>query len=153
VRRELQLSGKPSNRPLLAKVQLMRHCFAALALLASIAAADRAAAAVDFAAQIQPIFAARCAGCHGAEKQQGKLRLDSAEAIGEFAKDTLLVAGKPDESELLKRISLPADDRKRMPKGGDPLSADEIALVRSWIEEGAKFETAATTDGAPEESA
>jgi mono/diheme cytochrome c family protein len=127
----------------------MRHVALALILTATFAAANPASAAIDFATQIQPIFAARCIKCHGEERQQGKLRLDSAEGIGKFAKDTLLVAGKPDDSELLKRISLPADDRKRMPKGGDPLAADEIALVRTWIEEGATLVVATTPADAP----
>lgn len=96
-------------------------------------------AAVDFAAQIQPILVARCAGCHGSDKQQARLRLDSAEHIQQFRKDTLLVAGKPDESELLRRLTLPADDRKRMPKESDPLPAEEIELIRQWISEGASF--------------
>jgi mono/diheme cytochrome c family protein len=128
----------------------MRHVATALTLAATLSAAAPASAAVDFAAQIQPIFAARCIKCHGEERQQGKLRLDSVDGIGAFAKDTLLVAGKPDDSELLKRISLPADDRKRMPKGGDPLAADEIELIRTWIEEGAKFTAATTPADAPE---
>jgi mono/diheme cytochrome c family protein len=123
-----------------------------LAVLATSSAAH-AADAVDFATKVQPIFAARCIKCHGPDRQQAKLRLDSAENIGAFTKDTLLVAGKPDESELLKRISLPADDRKRMPKGGDPLTAEEIALVRQWIEEGAKFPVAAAVADAPAEGA
>jgi mono/diheme cytochrome c family protein len=118
-----------------------------IALLA--ASADRAAA-VDFAAEIQPIFAARCTSCHGDEKQQGKLRLDTPEEIGKFAKlDALLVAGKPDDSELFRRITLPADDRKRMPRGGDPLSEEQVALIKKWIEEGGKFAAVATPAGEP----
>jgi mono/diheme cytochrome c family protein len=112
-------------------------------LAASASLAARAAGKIDFAAKIQPVFAARCAGCHGADKQQGKLRLDSAEEIGKFGEDTLLVAGKPEESELFRRITLPADDNKRMPKQGDPLSAEEIALIRQWITEGATLTAAA----------
>ena len=42
-------------------------------------AAVQAEEKIDFATQIQPIFAAKCAGCHGEKKQAGKLRLDSAE--------------------------------------------------------------------------
>ena len=98
-----------------------------------------AAEAVDFEAKVLPILTERCAKCHGPDKQSAKLRLDSAKAIGEFGKKDLLVAGKPDESELLKRITLPADDKKRMPKGGDPLSAEQIALVREWITQGASL--------------
>jgi mono/diheme cytochrome c family protein len=124
---------------------------AALALLGGcLGGLARGADVVEFAAKVQPILAARCIKCHGADKQMGRLRLDTPQAIADSHKDTLVVAGKPDESTLLKRISLPADDKKRMPKGGDPLSAEEIALVREWIAQGASLTSAAApaTDGA-----
>ena len=105
---------------------------------------------VDFATQIQPIFAAKCAGCHGEEKQSAKLRLDAADQITAFEKkDKLLVAGKPDESELYKRLTLPADDKKRMPKEGDPLPEAELALIKTWIEQGAVLAAAAVVAPAP----
>jgi mono/diheme cytochrome c family protein len=120
---------------------MMPRQYFALGLLAYslVGAASGRADKVDFATQIQPIFAQRCAGCHGEKKQMGKLRLDSAEEIGKFEEKTLLVAGKPDESELFQRITLPADDKKRMPKGGDPLSAEQIELIKQWITDGASF--------------
>ncbi|MCA9237994.1 MAG: hypothetical protein KDA44_21120 [Planctomycetales bacterium] len=96
-------------------------------------------AAVDFAAQIQPLFVQHCAKCHGQEKGLGKLRLHTAEAIQASPHDDLAIAGKPEESEIYKRLVLPADDKKRMPKGADPLSAEEIELVKQWIAEGAVF--------------
>ena len=96
-------------------------------------------AAVDFAAQIQPLFVQHCAKCHGEEKGLGKLRLHTAEAIQASPHDDLAIAGKPEESEIYKRLVLPADDKKRMPKGADPLSAEEIELVKQWIAEGAVF--------------
>jgi mono/diheme cytochrome c family protein len=102
---------------------------------------------IDFSKQILPIFAAKCAGCHGADKQLGKLRLDAADQIEAFHEDTLLVAGKPEESELFQRITLPADDKKRMPKESDPLPAEEIELIRQWISEGATFTVATTPAG------
>lgn len=99
---------------------------------------------IDFATQIQPILVAKCAGCHGEKKAAGKLRLDSADQINAFGeKDHLLVAGKPDDSELYERLVLPADDKKRMPKGADPLPEAEIALIKQWIEQGAVLAAAA----------
>ncbi len=92
--------------------------------------------AVDFVKQIQPVFAQHCYECHGAESKKGKLRLHTP---AEIQAAEVVVAGKPDESKLLQRISLPADDKKLMPKNGDPLPAEEIALVRLWIEQGAKY--------------
>ncbi|RIK74559.1 MAG: hypothetical protein DCC67_16445 [Planctomycetota bacterium] len=107
---------------------------------------------IDFAAQIQPILISRCGGCHGEEKASGELRLHSTEAINAFEeKAELLVAGKPEESELYKRLVLPADDKKRMPKEGDPLPEAEIALIKQWIEQGAVLAVAAAA--APAEAA
>jgi mono/diheme cytochrome c family protein len=116
---------------------MLRQFFTLGFAVAIVTSAAAAHAAVDFATQIQPIFEARCIGCHGPDEPASRLRLDSADQIAQFRKDTLLVAGKPDESELLRRIILPADNKKRMPKDDDPLSAEEIELIRQWITEGA----------------
>jgi len=99
----------------------------------------QAADAVDFGKQILPIFMEHCAGCHGEEKGLGKLRLHTPELLQEklAAKAEFLVAGKPDESSLFKRLILPADDKKRMPKKADPLAKEKIELIRLWIEQGA----------------
>ena len=108
------------------------------ACLFSTAAVARAQEKIDFVAQVQPILVAHCSKCHGEEKASSKLRLHTADAIGAFEKkDKLLVAGKPDESELYKRITLPAEDKQRMPKGADPLPEAELTLIKQWIEQGA----------------
>lgn len=111
-----------------------------------------AADTVDFAKQIEPIFAERCAKCHGAAKAQAKLRLDSIAALEEriIAKPQLVVAGKPDESVLYQRLALPADNPKRMPKGGDPLAPEQVALVAEWIKQGASF---GKSEAAPQSTA
>lgn len=124
---------------------LCRHSVASLLLVFAAVVAD-SAAAVDFATQVQPIFVEHCAKCHGAEKGLGKLRLHTAEAISASPHKDLAIAGKPEESELYKRLILPADDKKRMPKGAEPLPAEKIELVKQWIAEGAKL---TTTEAAP----
>ncbi|BBO34769.1 c-type cytochrome domain-containing protein [Lacipirellula parvula] len=126
----------------------LRVCF--LLGLLSLPAAARGDDKIDFATQIQPILVAKCAGCHGEKKAAAKLRLDSADQINAFGeKDHLLVAGKPDESELYQRLVLPADDKKRMPKGPDGLPDAEIALIKQWIEQGAVLAVAAAATPAP----
>ncbi|MBX3434832.1 MAG: hypothetical protein KF847_16055 [Pirellulales bacterium] len=110
------------------------------------------ASAVDFASQVQPILVKHCAQCHGDEKGLGKLRLHTAEAIAASPHDDLLVAGKPEASELFERITLPADDKKRMPKGADPLPAETIELLKQWIAEGAKLTSADVPAPAPAET-
>ena len=110
--------------------------FGALFLAGQVSAADK----VDFAKQIRPIFADTCYKCHGPQKQKGKLRLDSVEAINKGGKDgKVLEAGDPDKSEIYKRIILAKDDDDVMPPEGDPLPKDKTNLIKQWIAEGANF--------------
>ena len=87
-----------------------------------------AADKVDFVTHIQPIFAARCAGCHGEKKAAGKLRLHRPRRLARLKRRRCWSPASRMRASCFKRIILPADDKKRMPKGGDPLSAEEIAL-------------------------
>jgi len=114
-----------------------------------------AATNIDFTKQIQPIFMEHCAGCHGEKKGQGGLRLHSPDAIEvKVAKDEhLIVKGKPEESDLYKRLVLPADHKKRMPKKADPLPEKKIALIQQWIQQGAVYTVTATAKPAVEEGA
>ncbi len=115
---------------------------------ASPAAADDAngetkpavAETVDFARDIQPLFAKHCLACHGSKKQEGGLRLDDAAAAragGETGHD--IVPGASGESLLYRAIAGTTDDVSRMPAKADPLSADQIDLVKRWIDQGAKW--------------
>ncbi|MEQ1633854.1 MAG: c-type cytochrome domain-containing protein, partial [Planctomycetota bacterium] len=107
---------------------------------------------VDFAAQIQPILEKNCVECHKApytdddgkkRRPKGGVILDSKDGMTKSKKGKLLVAKKPDDSKLVHSITLPADDEDRMPpaKKGDPLSQDDIDLIKKWIEEGTDFGT------------
>jgi uncharacterized membrane protein len=88
---------------------------------------------------IQPILQAHCVECHGAEKQKGKLRLDSLEQLlkgGESG--AAVVAGDAKKSPLLARMLLPMSDDDRMPPEGKPSpKPEELALIEFWIERGA----------------
>ena len=97
-------------------------------------------AGVDFDRQIQPILQRACVKCHGAEKQKGGLRLDRArEAFGSIESGKqAIIAFKPDQSELIRRIAS-SDADERMPPKGEPLSASEIQLMRSWVAQGANW--------------
>jgi mono/diheme cytochrome c family protein len=92
---------------------------------------------VDYSKDIQPIFTKRCAGCHGAAQQMSGLRLDSPSAVikGSYT-GPVVVAGKAADSKLIQRVS---SDKKgfAMPPVGAPLTAAEIAALRSWIDAGA----------------
>ncbi|HJT77665.1 MAG TPA: PSD1 and planctomycete cytochrome C domain-containing protein, partial [Gemmataceae bacterium] len=102
--------------------------------------------AVDFSRQVRPILSENCFACHGPDESQRKarLRLDTKE--GAFGKlrhgGFALVPGKPAESRLLARIT--ADDPSEVmppPKTGKKLTPDQIALLKRWVEQGAKWST------------
>ena len=92
---------------------------------------------VDYNFAIRPILADRCFLCHGQDERNRKadLRLD----IPESAYAKAIVAGKPEDSELMRRIT--AGDHTRMPpkKSNLSLAKDEIELLRRWIAEGAEY--------------
>jgi hypothetical protein len=88
---------------------------------------------------IKPILQTRCYLCHGPSKQKGDLRMDNTEGLLKGGKDgKLFVAGKPAESELMKRLLLPAEDEHHMPpKGKQALTEGQLDLIQWWIEQGA----------------
>lgn len=94
---------------------------------------------VNYLKQVKPLLEARCYACHGALKQQGKLRLDTvALALKGGASGPALVKGNPDKSELIARVTT-KEIAERMPPEheGTPLNQAEIDLLRKWIQAGA----------------
>ncbi|ADV64173.1 protein of unknown function DUF1549 [Isosphaera pallida ATCC 43644] len=94
---------------------------------------------VDYLTQVKPILESRCYACHGALKQNGQLRLDTAAlAIKGGSSGPAIIEGNPEESELILRVSS-EDPAERMPPEheGAPLSPDQIDLLRRWIQAGA----------------
>ncbi len=109
----------------------------AAALLASAASAEPAK--VDFA-RVQAVLESKCLECHNPDKVKGDLLMHTAEALLKGGDSgPALVPGKPDESELVKRLILPADHDDLMPPKGGPLPAADIELVKAWIAQGAKW--------------
>lgn len=107
---------------------------------------------VDFASQIAPILERSCVKCHGPTKRKGDLRLDSRHFVFDdrAADEQVIVPGDAEDSELFLRVSLPADDDDVMPPEGkaDPLSAEEVGLIETWINEGAIWADVAIVAGA-----
>lgn len=97
--------------------------------------------AVVYTQLVKPLLDQRCVSCHNAEKQKGKLRLDTPEFILAGGEEgPVLAAGKPGESELIKRLLLEASDEHHMPpKGKTPLTENEITLLHWWVQHGADF--------------
>ncbi len=113
------------------------------------ATAEPAAAAgsgpLKFSQDIAPILVANCRGCHtrnGQGLRRGKLDMSSFESLqkGNGKPDhPILVAGKPDESHLVLRIT--GDEEPKMPQGNNNnLNADAIARITRWVKEGAKLD-------------
>ena len=113
----------------------------ATALLVGLGA-RASAGPVDFATQVQPILETKCLECHSPVKSKGKLRMDTAEALLKGGENgAVIVTGKPEESDFIKRVGLPKDDDDFMPPKGksDPLTAEQVAILKQWVAEGAKW--------------
>ncbi|MDB5542318.1 MAG: repeat protein, partial [Devosia sp.] len=112
-----------------------------LALCAFGAGAVEGVKPVSFIRDIAPVFERQCQACHGPEKAKGTYRIDSFERLMKpgDSKDAPVSAGKPGESAIYRLITA-KDEDDRMPQKADPLPAAQVALVRRWIEEGAKFD-------------
>ncbi len=100
---------------------------------------------VNFSRDVRSVLSKNCFRCHGPDQAtlKGGLRLDVREkALAELESGSFaIVPGKPDESELLKRVaSADADLRMPPPDGGRALTAVEISLLRRWIEQGAGYQ-------------
>jgi len=101
------------------------------------------AAEVDFEKDIQPIFRNRCFTCHGSEKQEGGLRLDAKSAAMKGGDGgAVIMPGKSDQSDLIRRITS-TDKDEFMPPKGDRLTAEQIGAIKAWVDAGAKWPEAA----------
>src|SRR5438067_2106637 len=103
-------------------------------------AADALPATIEFNRDIRPILSDNCYQCHGPDqaKRKADLRLDTEAGALADRKHKTLVPGRPEKSELHRRITS-TDDNERMPAAasGKKLSPRQIALVKAWIEQGA----------------
>ena len=94
---------------------------------------------VDFVKSIEPIFASKCYACHGPSQQLSGLRLDdkTAALAGGYG-GRVIVPGDSKSSLLIQRIT-GANGLTAMPMGSKGLPAEQVALIRSWIDQGANF--------------
>jgi hypothetical protein len=95
---------------------------------------------VTFATDIKPMLEKACFNCHGAEKQKAKLRVDSIDGLKKGSENgPVMVVGKSEKSSLVHTVAGLVEDMQMPPEGkGDPLTKDQVGLLRAWIDQGAK---------------
>jgi hypothetical protein len=92
---------------------------------------------IDFDQQIHPILAARCLACHSEEKRSGALSLATYSGVLDGGRSGAAIKpGNSAGSLLVRRID--GETQPVMPLGKEPLSAEEIGLIRAWIDQGAR---------------
>ena len=92
---------------------------------------------VDYVRDVKPILQKHCYSCHGPLRQKSGLRLDHVSFLREGGENGPAIAGSGGES-LLVRVVSGAGDIERMPLEAKPLSDEQIATLKTWIDEGAK---------------
>ncbi len=96
---------------------------------------------IDFDRDIKAIFESSCFKCHGPEKPKSKFRLDNRESAlkgGENGID--IVPGHSAKSPLIHYVTRLVEDMEMPPEGkGEPLTKDQISLLRAWIDQGAQW--------------
>src|SRR6185503_18138902 len=107
-----------------------------------------AAATVDYDKDVRPLLAQHCYACHGEEVQQSGLRLDRRQPAlrgGDYG--PVIMPGKSADSKLIRRL-VNGDGGLQMPPT-EPLSGEDIGILRAWIDQGADFRTQVLPEAAP----
>ncbi|MBI5799666.1 MAG: DUF1553 domain-containing protein [Verrucomicrobia bacterium] len=131
----------PTPRNVLHTVRLEVSTLLVVCVALGAASASRAAEPVRYNRDIRPILSDKCFFCHGFDekKRESGLRLDTREGA---LKKSAVVPGRPDKSELLRRVTT-KDAGDHMPPAKSKLPAittAEVDLLRRWIAEGARYE-------------
>ncbi len=111
-----------------------------LTFFAAFGLATFTASAVEYEADIFPIFKSKCSKCHMEGSSKGGLALDLDGITKEIGSSKAIVPGNTEKSDIFEKVSLPDDDGDKMPPEGKgtPMSAGEIAKLKEWIESGAQ---------------
>lgn len=97
---------------------------------------------VSYSAQVQPIFSSSCSGvgCHIGETTNGVNLSSYAQVMasaGVQYGQAIVVAGDADASPIVDKLSANPDFGVRMPRERSPLTASQVQIIRTWIDEGA----------------
>jgi len=94
---------------------------------------------VDYRTRIKPLLHKHCVECHGPKQQMSGLRADTGAALLKGGdRGPAIVPGKSEESLLVEAVTGSSENVERMPVDKPPLSKQQIALIKRWIDEGAK---------------
>src|SRR4026209_394572 len=97
---------------------------------------------IEFDRDIRPLLVKHCYSCHGPEKQRVGLRLNrKADALKGGDDGPVIVSGKSAESKLVKLVAGLDPDRV-MPPMGERLTAEQIGLLRAWVDQGVEWPSA-----------
>ena len=112
----------------------------------SLARADEVSAAeagreISFSRDVAPILVKNCLACHGPDDTQGEYQLGSFDRLMKpgQSENPPITPGGLAESYLYELVTSD-DEALRMPMDGDPLPAEAVAIIKAWIEGGAKFD-------------
>ena len=109
------------------------------------------AASPDYLKDIKPLLKNKCSTCHGSLKQKAELRLDAGKFIHAGSEEgKIITPGKASKSKLIALVTA-KDKKERMPPKGAPLTANQVALLKDWINAGAKFPADESITAKPEE--
>lgn len=100
---------------------------------------ENLAMADPFLDVVRPMLERRCTECHNPEQREAELDMTTYESLMEGGETgSVVVAGNPEFSELLRRITLPPSDDAFMPaEGKTPLTERQVAIIEWWITAGA----------------
>ncbi len=121
---------------------MKRSFLLGIILLCLASAASAADPPIDFIRDVRPILVQSCTPCHGAAKQRGGLRLDhAAAALRGGDRGPAFKPGDAAHSRLVLAVSGMDPDLKMPPADKPPLTAEQIGILRAWIDQGAKWPT------------
>ncbi len=116
---------------------ILSMCFLALAM-------PRTVIAVDFVHQVMPILSKHCGKCHAAGRKEGGLGMNTrGELLAGGESGKAVIPGKAAESLLLERVTS-EEEGVAMPPEGPPVPAQEVAILKKWIDEGMPWEEGVT---------
>jgi hypothetical protein len=128
-------------------ISALRWLTAVAVLAATTAVGAQTPSQIDFQRDVQPILREHCIACHGPELQMNGFRLDRRADAMRGGLQTNIGPGNADGSRMYHRVA-DTSVGPRMPPAG-PLSANQIDIIRQWIDEGAEWPDAASGEAPP----